>query len=391
MSSGCYCFLKRILRNKYPNQDIYNQDLYSAICRFKSNAQIKNDAATLIEHLKKLHEEDSEWYFQVDLEGIDNRLSKIFWMSPKQRRMWSRYHDVVINDNTCKTNKYSMPLSVFIIIDSDQRSRIVATAVVCDETVSTYEWILEQTMQATGDLQPAIIFTDADPAMQVAICNKYPRTIVRHCAFHIRQNLVKKIKRKLNDKWDDFISEFYALRNSLVIADFENRWAKLMVKYPEVQKYCERVLYSIKTCWAYGFTKRSFLANTHSTQRVESMNRVIKMEANSGSSLCQLHSGIELRLKDEAKYSRLQEFRNMNPTTGMPQVSNTIFKSIDEICKKYLTPNSLALQRKQMVEALLYRTWIKETSNIVLQVRFIYNHVILFAKCIITFNFGDLG
>ena len=89
------------------------------ICKFKSNAQIKNDVATLIEHLKILHEEDPEWYFQVDLEGIDNRLSRIFWMSPKQRRMWSRYHDVVINDNTCKTNKYSMPLSVFIIIDSD--------------------------------------------------------------------------------------------------------------------------------------------------------------------------------------------------------------------------------------------------------------------------------
>ena len=114
-----------------------------------------------------------------------------------------------------------MPLSVFIIIDSDQRSRIVATAVVCDETVSTYEWILEQTMRATGDLQPAIIFTNADPAMQIAISNKCPRMIVRHCAFHIWQNLVKKIKRKLNDKWDDFISEFYALCNSLVIAGFE--------------------------------------------------------------------------------------------------------------------------------------------------------------------------
>ncbi|CAB4445964.1 unnamed protein product [Rhizophagus irregularis] len=67
------------------------------------------------------------------------------------------------------------------------------------------------------------------------------------------------------------------------------------------------------------------------------------MKANSGSSLCQLHSEIELRLKDEAKYSRLQEFRNMNPITGMPLVSiNTIFKSVDKICKKYLTPNSLA-------------------------------------------------
>ncbi|CAB5360432.1 unnamed protein product [Rhizophagus irregularis] len=208
--------LKRILRKKYPDHDIYNQDLYNMICRFKANIQIKNDAAALVEYLVKLHAENPEWYFKVDFEN------------------------------------------------------------------------------------------------------------------------------------------------------FEHRWTDLINHYPEVQEYCERVLYPTKTCWAYAFTKRSFSANTHSTQRVESMNRVIKLEANSGNSLCQLHSGIELRLKDEAKYARWQEFCNMNPTTGMPRVSDTIFRNVDEICKKYLTPNSLALQRKQMVESLLYRTWIKEVENIYL-------------------------
>ncbi|CAI2188346.1 7022_t:CDS:10 [Funneliformis geosporum] len=133
--------------------------------------------------------------------------------------------------------------------------------------------ILEQTMRVTGGFQPAIIFTDADPTIQVAI-----------------------IKRKLNNKWDDFIEEFYALRNSLVILDFENRWAELMIKYSE------------------------FMANIHSTQQVER---------------------IELRLKDEAKYLRLQEFYNMNPS--------------------------------QIVEALLYKTWIKEIRNIVLQDKNQYN------------------
>ncbi|CAG8459685.1 4064_t:CDS:2, partial [Racocetra persica] len=53
--------------------------------------------------------------------------------------------------------------------------------------------------------------------------------------------------------------------------------------------------------------------------------------------------GIELRLKDKAQYARLQEFKNMNSTTGLPYVSNIIFKNIDKMCKKYLTPNSLAL------------------------------------------------
>jgi transposase-like protein len=75
----------------------------------------------------------------------------------------------------------------------------------------------------TGGLQPVTIFTDANSVMQVAIGKQYPKTIVRHCIFHIQQNLVKKIKKKLNNKWDNFIGDFYNLHNSLVISDFENR------------------------------------------------------------------------------------------------------------------------------------------------------------------------
>ncbi|CAG8481463.1 1803_t:CDS:2 [Dentiscutata heterogama] len=93
----------------------------------------------------------------------------------------------------------------------------------------------------------------------------------------------------LYESLDGFISDFYTLRNSIAVSDFDSHWADLMNKYPEVQ------------------------------------------EANSGNSLCQLQTGIELRLKDEAKYARLQEFRNMNPTAGFSNVSNTIFKEIDYI------------------------------------------------------------
>ncbi|PKC73438.1 hypothetical protein RhiirA1_451144, partial [Rhizophagus irregularis] len=113
-----------------------------------------------------------------------------------------------------------------------------------------------------------------------------------------------------------------------------------MNKYPEVQSYFERVLYLTKECWAYAFTKCTFSANTHSTQRVESMNRVIKLEANSGSSLCQLHTGIELRLKDEVKYAKLQEFCNINPLAGLPHVSNTIFKDINDDSRNVIQQKS---------------------------------------------------
>ncbi|CAG8792784.1 34589_t:CDS:2, partial [Racocetra persica] len=111
--------LKRILRNKYPNQEIYSKDLYKMIHKFKVDVQVKNNAATLYEHLSKLQQENPDWYFKINFEGINNRLFKIFWMLPEQK---------------------------------NQQSHIAATAIVCDETILTYEWILEQTKLATGNL-----------------------------------------------------------------------------------------------------------------------------------------------------------------------------------------------------------------------------------------------
>ncbi|CAG8698354.1 14928_t:CDS:2, partial [Racocetra fulgida] len=68
-------------------------------------------------------------------------------------------------------------------------AQIVATAVVYNTTISTYEWILKQTKLATGNLQSTTIFTNADLVIQVAISNCYPETIVWYYAFHIWQNL----------------------------------------------------------------------------------------------------------------------------------------------------------------------------------------------------------
>ena len=65
--------------------------------------QTKNNAIILrFEHLVELHTENPKWYFKVNFKSIDNRLSKIFWMSPEQKQMWYQYYDVVINDNTYK-------------------------------------------------------------------------------------------------------------------------------------------------------------------------------------------------------------------------------------------------------------------------------------------------
>src|SRR5438270_13538106 len=112
-------------------------------------------------------------------------------MSPSQIALWLEYHDVVLNDNTAKTNRYNMPLSLFLIVDNNTKSRLVAQSLVSDETVKTYKWILECTKKATIT-EPMVFVTDADPAMDAAVVQIYD-TAYRYIVFFILVKTYQKI------------------------------------------------------------------------------------------------------------------------------------------------------------------------------------------------------
>jgi hypothetical protein len=115
------------------------------------------------------------------------------------------------------------------------------------------------------------------------------------------------------------------------------------------------------TGWALCFTHRSFNAGIQSTQRVESYNALIKKSVRSSTTLYELDTQIQLQLDKEEQYERLKEQTNQNLTVGLPNVIGRYFKRIDDIVKKYLTPQVLKMQRHQMNESLLYR--VKKIEN----------------------------
>ncbi|CAB4462033.1 unnamed protein product [Rhizophagus irregularis] len=127
--------------------------------------------------------------------------------------------------------------------------------------------------------------------------------------------------------------EWNKCRNSFSEEEFQRRWHGLLKNYPEAQKYLECALGTDVTGWALCFTHRSFNADIQ----------------------------IQLQLDKEEKFERLEEQVNQNPTVGLPNVIERYFKRIDGIIKKYLTPQVLKIQRRQMNESLLYR--VKKIEN----------------------------
>jgi hypothetical protein len=344
---------RKLLKAKFPTVSILDCDLSNAIQKFKVKSDVANDASHLLKILVEHKSNDPRWFVEFQLDQ-DNRLTRLFWMSPAQITLWLEYHDVILNDNTAKTNRYQMPLSLFLVVDNNTKSRLVAQALVSDETVESYKWILDCTKHATTMTEPLVFVTDADPAMDAAITQIYETTYPIHCIFHISENLPKNVKSKLGDQYEKFVQSFFSCRNSLCEELFYERWSKLIEKYPSIKDYLMRALYPSRQAWARAFTSKIFTAGIQTTSRVENYNNVIKRELSANSTLCDLADALDARFEHEVQWNRFFEYQTLSTCIGITTISQDLFPEVDKIMTKYLTPQILSAERMEMAQCLYF-------------------------------------
>lgn len=138
--------IRNLLQPLFPNQIFFTQDISNAIQKIKREKQISgSDASVLLKFLLKQQKEEPMMFVQPLINVDSNRLCGIFWMTANQIDLWSRYSDVILYDNTSKTNKYNYPLSLFILVDNDGKSCLGVQAFLNDETQESYEKISKNT------------------------------------------------------------------------------------------------------------------------------------------------------------------------------------------------------------------------------------------------------
>ena len=60
-------------------------------------------------------------------------------MSSVQVAFWLEYYNIVLNNNTAKTNCYQMLFSLFFIIDNNTRFCLITQVFVSDKTSESYK------------------------------------------------------------------------------------------------------------------------------------------------------------------------------------------------------------------------------------------------------------
>ncbi|CAG8625274.1 2400_t:CDS:2, partial [Racocetra persica] len=190
------------------------------------------------------------------------------------------------------------------------------------------EWVVEVIQQALG-LCPPVIITDADPAMDAAIVQTYPKMRYLHCIWHIGQNLPKNLKNKLYGNYEDFAKKFFQCHNKLSIESFEYEYVKLIEDYPAAASYLKH-LYKSKKSWTRCYTSSCFTARMQSTSRIKSVNGIIKKDLDGRCvSLNDLCTSITRILKKHQNHKEFVAWKETMPIITPPNIYNIIFREID--------------------------------------------------------------
>ncbi|CAG8622987.1 19765_t:CDS:1, partial [Gigaspora rosea] len=138
-------------------------------------------------------------------------------------------------------------------------------------------------------------------------------------------------------QFNEFLKDFYACRNTIVIDIFESKFESIKSKYTVAASYINRQLEPSKKKCVVCYINNQFTAEANSTQQVESFNRKIHDSIKANSSLITLVEEIQDLLNQESECACVEEYKHQVPMVGLATIPKTFFNSLNSIVDEYLT------------------------------------------------------
>ncbi|KAE8679806.1 hypothetical protein F3Y22_tig00111394pilonHSYRG00043 [Hibiscus syriacus] len=226
----------------YHNVGFTHKDLYNALQRGKAKEIVDGDMNALIAYFD---------YKKHDDPGSD----------------YTCFGDVIAFDTTYKDNLYGRPIMPIVGVNHHHNTIVFATAIIADETSQSFEWVLQNFLEAMMLKSPISVVTDGDRAMQRAIKSVIPYAKHRLCSWHLSRNAQANIgDPKFTAAFSKCMASWWTTK------EFDIQWRSIVSEF-NVQKHpwvIEKG--NTRHLWAQAYLTGHFFANIRSTQRCESMN-----------------------------------------------------------------------------------------------------------------------
>ncbi|KAE8667763.1 hypothetical protein F3Y22_tig00112382pilonHSYRG00074 [Hibiscus syriacus] len=250
----------------YHNVGFTHKDLYNALQRCKAKEIVDGDVNALIAYFDYKKHDDPEFFmtYSVDKSGA---LYNLIWSDSTSRSDYTCFGDVIAFDTTYKDNLYGRPIMPIVGVNHHHNTIVFATAIIADETSQSFEWVLQNFLEAMMNKSPISVVTDGDRAMQRAIKSVIPYAKHRLCSWHPSRNAQANIgDPKFTAAFSKCMASWWTTK------EFDIQWRSVVLEF-NVQKHpwvIEKG--NTRHLWAQAYLTGHFFANIRSTQRCESMN-----------------------------------------------------------------------------------------------------------------------
>ncbi|XP_058212308.1 protein FAR-RED ELONGATED HYPOCOTYL 3-like isoform X1 [Rhododendron vialii] len=229
------------------------------------------EGKVLLEFFTQMQIANSNFFYAIDI-SEDQRLKSLFWVDAKSRHDYINFSDVVSFDTTYVRNKYKMPLILFIGANQHYQFMLLGCALVADESVATFSWVLQTWLKAMGGQAPKVIITDQDRAMKTVVSEVFPLAYHCFCLWHILGKVSETLSH-LVKQHESFMAKLEkCIYRSWTHEEFEKRWHKLVDRFELKENEWIQSLYEDRTHWAPTYMRDIFLAGMCLAQRSESVN-----------------------------------------------------------------------------------------------------------------------
>lgn len=195
-------------------------------------------------------------------------------------------------------------------------------ALLIDETVDTYKWVLESFLECMEWKKPLTVITDGDNAMRHAIGVVMTGVVHRLCSWHIEQNIIKNIKDVR------FLQTMQRLMKRLLSPiQFEKEWEKKISELRLGENDWVQSLFDKRASWAETYLRSNFFAGMTTTQRCEGMNALLKKKVGVRMKLYDLVRRLDMSLS----WMRYKEMKDdFVSSNSKPLLHQTNMQAVEE-------------------------------------------------------------
>ncbi|XP_051120542.1 protein FAR1-RELATED SEQUENCE 5-like isoform X2 [Andrographis paniculata] len=260
------------------------QDCKNYLCSKRTKYMEIGDVGGILEYLQEMQCKDPKFSYFIQVDE-DDKITNIFWVDGWMKASYDDFGDVVSFDTTYRKNKENRPLALFVGVNHHKQTVVFGAALLYDETIPSFEWLFDTFASIMGGKKPVTILTDEDDAMANALVARWPETHHKLCIWHIYQNATIHLS-DIFEKHEKFAHDFGRCIYDIEEEDeFLYEWNEMLVKYDLLENVWLKRLFRVKEKWALVYDRQFFCADITSTQRNESIHKVIKKYVSSNNNL----------------------------------------------------------------------------------------------------------